>query len=200
MNDQLSGQLTTAWTIPAYARQMLWLETESGCVRTEGSNGLFELDDPADRLTLRWGGEAGPALARLRWQPDALEWDGTVRIGGTITNVHAQALSTEGKRAQMLMVNGQPLKPGYTPFPPAGTNRQRAAHASSFTDTLADEVPFTVTTWIVTEENGALWSLAQMALVHRLPVHCVGQLAEDDWHQYVALPLVLKSITLFAPA
>jgi len=88
MNDELSGQLTSGWPLPGYAQGMLWLDTEAGTVQAEGAHGLFQLTAPSPLVTLRWGGEAGPALAQLRWRTDSLEWDGVVRIGGFVDALH----------------------------------------------------------------------------------------------------------------
>jgi hypothetical protein len=114
MNDQLAGQL--GWTIPAYARDLLWLESEAGAVPVEGAAGLFTLDAPASVLTLRWGGAAGPALKQLRWQVDSLEWDGTVALGGFIDSMHITEIEGLPAPIVVLSLGGQPLKPGVKPI------------------------------------------------------------------------------------
>ena len=198
MNDQLSGQLTSTWIIPAYARDMLWLETDSGIVRLEGDHGLFTLAAPADLLTLRWGGEEGPALVQLRWQPDTLEWDGAVQIGGYVDAMHLTDLPKMPEPVVVLLVGGQPLKPGITPFPTANVRRQVPYPEPSFFDGVADEVPEGVTSWVSFEGSAPL-ALAQDALVSKMRVFCFGHLAETAWQDYFALPLVLEGMTLFAP-
>ena len=62
MNDDLAGQLTSDWLIPDYAQKRLWLDSETGSAQCEGENGLFELDAPAQILTLRWNGDEGIPL------------------------------------------------------------------------------------------------------------------------------------------
>lgn len=198
MNDQLSGQLTSTWTIPDYARDMLWLETDSDVVQAEGPRGLFTLESPADVLTLRWGGESGPALAQFRWQPDTLEWDGAVQTGGYIDAMHLTDLPRMPEPIVVLLVGGQPLKPAVTAFPRAEARRQAPYPVPSFFDGLADEVPEGITTWVSFEGSAPL-ALAQDALVSKMRVFCFGHLAETAWQDYLALPILLEGMTLFAP-
>ena len=200
MNDQLSGQLTSTWRIPAYARDLLWLESESGVVKAEGAQGLFTLSDPAAVLTLRWGGADGPALRQLRWQADSLEWGGDVQIGGYVDALHITEMDELPAAISLLHIGGQPLKPGMAAYP----NRAARAHVPypvpSFFDGLAEDVPETVTTWLALEDSPVL-ILAQDALVSKLRVHCFGHLAEQNagWHDLFALPIALSGMTIFAP-
>jgi hypothetical protein len=198
MNDQLSGQLTTAWQIPEYARDMLWLETDTAVVRAEGIHGLFTPSAPAEILTIRWGGEAGPALAQLRWQVDSLHWDGAVRIGGFVDAMHLTDLPKMPEPVVVLTVGGQPLKPGIMPFPDAAQRRLVPYPQPDFFEGIADEIEEGITTW-ATFEGSAPLTLAQDALVSKLRVFCFGHLAETAWQDYFALPIVLESMTLFAP-
>lgn len=199
MNDQLSGQL--GWTIPAYARRQLWLESPAvGAVALEGAQGLFTLPAPAPVLTLRWGGAHGPALTQLRWRADSLEWDGSVRLGGYIDAMHTTELPELPEAITILHLGGQPLKPEARAYP---TRAQRGAvpyPVPSFFDGLADDVDESVTTWIAFVDSPAL-ALAQDALVSKLGVYCFGQLAAGDagWHEHFALPIALEGMTLFAP-
>ncbi|MCC6805039.1 MAG: hypothetical protein IT319_19315 [Anaerolineae bacterium] len=198
MNDQLSGQL--GWAIPAYARDLLWLTSESGAAKLEGARGLFTLDAPAPVLTLRWGGADGPALAQLRWQADSLDWDGVVRVGGYIDALHITELDDLPAPVTILHVGGQPLKPGVSAFPGRAARRAVPYPVPSFFDGIADDVDETVTTWMALEDSPTL-TLAQDALVSKLPVYCFGRLAEQDagWHDLFALPIALEGMTLFAP-
>ncbi len=191
MNDQLSGQLGGA--IPAYARDLLWLESDSGVVKVEG--GLFTLAAPAQVLTLRWGGANGPALTQLRWRADSLEWDGSVRIGGYIDAMHVTDLGEVP--GTILHLGGQPLKPGIAGYPTRSARKHVPYPVPSFFDGIADEVTESVTTWIALEDSPVL-ALAQDALVSKLAVYCFGQLA-DRWHEHFALPILLEGMTLFAP-
>lgn len=199
MNDELSGQLTSDWRIPAYARGLLWLETESDTVQVEGTRGSFRLSAPAPILTLRWGGADGPALTQLRWQVDSLEWDGSVRIGGYVDALHVTEQLDLPEPVTLLMVGGQPLKPGPA-FPTAAQRKQVPYPVPSFFDGIDQAVSEGVTTWMALTDSPAL-VLAQDALVSKLPVYCFGSLAEDDagWHELVALPISLDAMTIFAP-
>lgn len=198
MNDQLSGQL--GWSVPAYARDALWLESETGAAQVEGAPGLFTLDAPSPLLTLRWGGADGSALARLRWQVDSLDWDGVVRVGGYIDAMHITEIDGMPAPLVILTVGGQPLKPEVAPYPDRAARRNVPYAVPSFFDGIADDVGETVTTWIALEDSPVL-ALAQDALVSKLPVYLFGRLAEQaaGWHEPFALPLALESMTLFAP-
>ena len=198
MNDQLSGEL--GWKIPAYARDLLWLESESGAVKLEGERGLFQLEAPAQALTLRWGGAEGPALARLQWHVDSLEWDGVVRVGGYVDAMHITELDDLPAPITILQVGGQPLKPGMSAFAGRALRRSVPYPVPSFFDGLADEIDETVTTWMALEDSAPL-TLVQDALVSKLGVYLFGRLAEQaaGWHEHFALPIALEGVTLFAP-
>lgn len=198
MNDELNGQLTSNWLIPAYARDMLWLETPAETVRVEGAHGAFSLSVPAGILTLRWGGENGSALARLRWQVDTLEWDGSVRIGGYIDALHITESLDLPDALTILQVGGQPLNPGVQPYPTFAFRKRVPYDVPSFFDALADDVPESVTTWMALADSPVL-VLAQEALVAKMRVHCFGSLADENagWHEAFALPIVLEAMTLF---
>jgi hypothetical protein len=200
MNDQLSGQLTARWTIPAYARELLWLETESETVQAQGAHGLFTLSAPAEKLILRWGSAEGAALRQFRWQADSLEWDGTVRLGGYIDAMHITELPPLPDPVVVLSVGGQPLKHSVKPYLDIAERRAVPYPVPSFHDGLADEIDETVTTWMAFEGSPAL-TLAQDALVSKMRVYLFGRLAEQSWgwHDLFALPLALEAMTLFAP-
>ena len=60
-------------------------------VKAEG-NGLFELEAPAQILTLRWNSSDGLPLTQLTWQADNLAWDGSIRLGGIVEAIHLTQL------------------------------------------------------------------------------------------------------------
>jgi hypothetical protein len=201
MNDELSGQLTAEyWRIPEYAVDSLWLETESETLQTAGAAGLFELTVPAQALTLRWGGERGPALARLGWQVDNLQWDGSVRIGGFVDALHMTTLERDEMALTVLFMGGQPLKPKSRPYPDMHARAQVPYAVPSFEDGIADEVPEDVTTWLAPEDS-PLVTMAQDAMMNKLRIYCFGHIAPavGGWHWHFGLPILLESITLFAP-
>jgi hypothetical protein len=202
MNDGLTGTLTTGWRIPAYARDMLWLETMLECVQTQGEYGAFALSQPSELVTLRWGGAEGSVLARLSWRADSLEWDGRVGVGGYVDTLHMTAIDTDDGEIGLvvLTIGGMPLQPGVMPFPDAGQRRVVPYPFPSFRERLCEDIEETITTWIALEDSPAL-TLAQDALVSKLRVYVFGQLADDDstWDRALALPLMLESMTIFAP-
>ncbi len=199
MNDQLNGQLTDSWVIPTYARELLWVETDSGCVRTEGKTGLFTLPAPADVVTIRWGGEGGAVLARLSWRADSLGWDGAVRVGGFIDSMHITEIDALKDSALVVLhVGGQPLKPTAAPYPDARQRRRSPYARPDYYEGIDDSLDETHTTWILLDDS-PLVMLAQDALVSKLRVWCFGRLAanESGWGAFLALPLLLEGITLF---
>ena len=200
MNDELNGQLTSGWRIPAYARSLLWLDAESGVVKTEGEYGLFQLRDSAHLLTLRWGGADGPALTQFRWQPDSLNWDGSVRLGGFVDAMHLTEALDLTEALAILYLGGQPLKPSASPYPTYADRRRVPYPIPAFQDDVADQVEETVTTWMALADS-PLMALAQDALVSKLRIFCFGRLAEAEagWHEHFALPLVREALTLFGP-
>jgi hypothetical protein len=200
MSNELNGQLTSRWTIPLYARDALWLETDSGAVRADGEKGLFTLDAPTSMLTLRWSSVDGPALARLAWKAGNLEWDGTVRIGGYIDAIHLTEIPGVSFPITVIYMGGQPLKHDLVPYP---TNTLRAHppyRAPDFHSGLASELPESVTTWLVSNDS-PLTVMAQDAMLNDLRLYLFGRLADDksSWGTHFALPLLLEAITLFGP-
>lgn len=202
MNDGLTGTLTAGWRIPAYAQGMLWLETPLECVQMDGEHGAFALSHPSEMVTLRWGGAEGSALARLMWRADSLEWDGRVGIGGYVDTLHMTAIDDEEGEIGLvvLTVGGMPLQPGVMPFPDAAQRRGVPYPFPGFRERLCEEIEETITTWIALEDSPAL-ALAQDALVSKLRVYVFGRLADEDstWDRALALPLMLESMTIFAP-
>jgi hypothetical protein len=196
MNDQVSGQLCSAWSIPPYAQGLLWIDSEVGAVRAEGEKGLFTLPDSAAVVTVRWGSADGSALARLAWQPDSLEWDGVVRVGGYIDAMHIASSGEIDGGIVQLYVGGQPLKPGVSASHTASPHVPIAP--PDFYDGIDDSIAETFTTWIATDDHPAL-TLAQDALVSKMRVWCFGRLAAEKsrWHERFALPVWLNEMMIF---
>lgn len=200
MNDELNGQLTQTWTIPVYAREMLWVEGTGETVPAQGKRGTFSLETPSPIVTVRWGGADGPALTQLRWQVDSLDWDGSVRIGGFVDALHVTEQLDLPEPLTVLHVGGQPLKPDALPYPAHPQRKQTPYAVPSFFDGLADAVDEGVTTWMALADSAVL-VLAQDALVNKLRVYCYGSLAGDEagWHEAFALPTILEAMSIFAP-
>jgi hypothetical protein len=197
MNDELSAQLSSRYSLPLYARDQLYVQTPEGVVKAEGEHGLFTLPAPALRVIVRWGGADGAILAALNWQADNLEWDGVVRLAGYFDAVH---LSEIGSAAvALLWMGAQPLKPASAAYPAASTRKFPIAFPDAFTQTV-DDVQENIVTWVADAES-PVYGLAHDALVSKLRVFAFGRLADDKsaWHKRFALPLLLESITLFAP-
>ena len=200
MNDELNGQLTQAWTIPAYARDMLWVEGAGETVQVQGKRGTFRLETPSPVVTVRWGSADGPALTQLRWQVDTLDWDGAVRVGGFVDALHVTEQVDLPEPLTILHVGGQPLKPETLPYPAHAQRKQTPYAVPSYFDGLAEDVDEGVTTWMALSDSPVL-VLAQDALVNKLRVTCYGSLAEDEagWHEAFALPIILEAMSIFAP-
>lgn len=197
MNDELSAQLSKSWSIPAYARDHLWIETDSDTVKAEGAHGLFTLSAPTDRVIVRWGAPDGPALRQLRWMPDALAWDGSVAVGGYIDTLYVEENDELPEALAILHVGGTPLRYDARPYPTKADRRQPLATPSF--DALRVDMDESVTTWMALDGAPAL-ALAQDALVTKLRVHLYGRLAEPEWGwgDRFALPIALEALTVFA--
>ena len=200
MNDELSAQLTADRVIPNYAQSALWLVTEHEAVQTEGAYGLFTLSVPARTLTLRWGGENGPILAALQWQVDNLGWDGVVRIGGYVDALHITELPLTNEPLMLVYMGGHPLKVVETGYHEAAKRQIVPYSAPNFNAALAQDMPETVSTWLIPERN-VLNDTVQQAMLRNLHLHVFGRLADDasGWDEHFALPILLMAATLFGP-
>ncbi|MEL6527069.1 MAG: hypothetical protein AAFQ07_15300 [Chloroflexota bacterium] len=200
MNDDLAGQLTSEWTIPPYAQNRLWLDSEASSARCEGANGLFELDAPAEVVTVRWNGDDGVYLTQLKWQIDTLGWDGSVRLAGLIESVHLTQLPDVDYPLAIVMVSAQPLLP-YAKRYPDSTQRQLTRFPMpDYLDGVDDTLePLAVP--LLTFADSPLVAIAQDALVQKHPLHIFGSLDDSDshWHEFFALPIIWESVTVFAP-
>jgi hypothetical protein len=205
MNDATTAQLCASRVLPAYAHGALWVSCGSETVRAEGPTGLFTLRSPAESgqpVRVRWGGAEGPLIALLAWQPDQLDWDGAVALGGYADALHTGTLpgmKADDDALTTLFISGRPLRPGAARFP-AAEQRARVPYTRPMLHTDAideDEADETVTTWLAWDGSSAM-ALAQDALVSKLPVLVFGRLAPAalGWHNAFALPLVLEGLTL----
>lgn len=199
MNDERAGQLTQDWQIPQYAQGHLWLDTESGAAPCEGPHGLFQLEFPAQVVTIRWGQE-GPPLAQLRWQPDTLAWDGSVRVGGLVDALHSTEFDEMPLAIALATLSAQPLLHTTQPFGLMSTTRALTAELPRYVTGVDD-------TWqplplpLLTPDESPLVAAAHDSLVSSVPLHVYGRLAEEaeGWHRHVALPIIWEAVTLFTP-
>ena len=200
MNDELNGQLSSRWIIPEYAQGALWIEGDaSDPAPAIGEFGMFSLARPSQMVNVRWGAPDGAILARLRWQSDSLEWDGAVNVGGYIDAIHLTSVDGIEVAIGILYMGGQPLAPSQKPYPRRAERAAPIAQAE-FHAGLAAEAPETLTTWLVSEESPLL-TFAQDSMLNNTRLYCFGRLAEQGsgWETQFALPILLESITLFAP-
>ena len=126
---------------------------------------------------------------------------GSVRIGGFVDSLHLTTVErTEDIAVALLTVGGQPLKPTFSPYPDMHDRHRVPYPVPSFEDGLADDIAEDVTTWLAPEDS-ALVTMAQDAMMNKLRVHCFGHLAPaaGGWHWHFGLPILLESLTLFAP-
>ncbi len=200
MNDELHGQLTSEWVIPTYAQNLLWIETESELVQTAGPYGLFELNTPASTINVRWAHEDGPILACLRWQVDTLEWDGIIKAGGYVDSIHISEIAGISSPVMVAYMGGKPLKSTAYGYPDETHRTSPPYGLPNFHSALVENVPDSVTMWIIPEQN-IMSDSVQTALIRNLRLHLYGRLApeQNGWHTYFSLPLVLSSVTVFGP-
>jgi hypothetical protein len=193
MNDERHNQLCAQWTIPEYARERLWVATEFESVRAEGPHGSFTLSVPAPSVIVRWGSADGAGLAKLRWRPDALNWMGEVRVGGSVDAMHFFGLDDEYSPQALVVLSGQPLHPmspyllGATPQP----------HSDFFAG-VDQEEPVRVTRWLIDTESDA-YSLLRDAMLNKLNVYAWGRLVDmPPTDAELLSPFELLELTLFA--
>lgn len=200
MNDSLSAQLTSDYTIPAYAQSRLWLDSETGSAKCVGEKGLFTLEETAQILTLRWNGDDGLPLTQLTWQVDNLGWDGSIRLGGIVETIHLTHLPEIDYPLAIVFFSAQPLKPDTRPYPDASLRLlSRFPDADYLAGVDDSEMPLSVP--LLTFADSPLVPIAQDSLSQHNPLHIFGSLAEeaDTWHEHFALPIVWNSVTVFAP-
>ncbi len=197
MNDELSGQLTSSWQIPPYAQEALWVQGEGFPVKAEGAHGLFHLEEPANQIVVRWGGIDGPPIVALPWQPDCLEWNGRVAIGGTIDALHI--LPTPQYGTALLYVSGRPLEADYHPYPRVDERLSAPYRTANFSDSLASLVDVGITTWLIPAEKNHLLGYLRDALLRELRVQIYGHLADaaSGLGEEFALPLIIDALTVF---
>lgn len=200
MNDDLTGQLTDEWLIPEYAQKLLWLDSDASSAQCEGQNGLFELDAPAQILTLRWGSMDGAPLTQLRWQIDNLQWDGSVRVGGMVEAIHVKEYEQLDFPISIVYFSAQALKPHAMPYPDASQRTLTSFPVPFYEDDVeVDDEPSIITLIVPTDSH--LAGAAQDSLMNKSPMHVYAHLATEDegWHHFFAQPIIWDAVTLFTP-
>jgi hypothetical protein len=193
----------SAWRIPAYAQDMLWMQQGAHAARTSGTRGAFSLDVPGDgteAMFLVWGTADGPPLT-VWHRPDTgapftVGWQGAVSVGGFIERLHV--VEARGLELVIAEVEGGLLPPSYRRLPTL-VQMQTAP----FTRQGSDDPPlmrdFAYTFLAAAESVYAEY--LHHALVSELAVDCFAVLGPQKgrWHEIVGLPLLLESVSLLAP-
>lgn len=188
--------LCTSWTIPHYAQSHLRIRTDTGKQYSiTGTQGEFDLDETPRTITVGWG---DAPLTQLDFTSGALDWDGTVCLGGFVTAIHMTELQAIDMALAIVTLEAQPLKPSVTPFLTPSQRSNYPYAPPDGLDGIDDDTPEGVTTWIA-EIDSPLTGLMQDAMNQGHRIHAYGQLASEEhgWHQFFALPILLESVTTF---
>lgn len=199
MNDETSGQLCSHWQIPEYAQKLIWVDSEQETTVTEGPAGLFTLTAPAPVITLRWGSPDGAPLTQLNWQPDSLEWNGDIRIGGAVEAIHIREIPGLPDAVMIVTIEGVPLRPTAMPFHPAHLRETSVDREVDYYTGIDGDIRPEITTWLSMLDS-PLSTIVQDALLNKNRIHLYGRLAEEKagFHRVFALPILLEAITLFS--
>ena len=198
MVHQQTFQLTSDWRIPSYAQAMIWAKNEIDAAQAEGNQGTVTMQVDKSPITLHWGGPQGPAITQIKWQPQDLQWDGSIRIGGMVDAIHLSAFPGIEEAIAVVHIGGQPLLPDTVAFA-KGSQRQAIPYADpEWMEGIDSEVAFGYTTWLVGEDS-PLYAVIYDALSSKMPIHAYGLLPSvtQGWHQQLALPILLQSVTVF---
>ncbi len=192
--------LTSAYQIPRYAQDSLFLVCASQTANAKGVHGEYSLDKttlPVEHVELHWAHPDGPALACWDNLEDwsELNWTGQIKVGGFIERLHGREISD--LEVVIAEVVGGPLPGDHISLPTLRDMRNGVfAYPADREPLKQDQIyPFI----ILAESNFA--TLAQDALVSGLAVDAYGSLTaeSDQWHKIIGLPLQLESLTLLAP-
>jgi hypothetical protein len=188
--------LCHTWKIPTYAQPHLKITTDTGDqFPVTGEHGEFTVEHTPTTVTVCWG---GAPLTQLVWKSGALDWDGTVRVGGFVTAIHMTELPAIDMPLAIITMEAYPLKPSVVPFLSPQERNSQPYTPPDCLEGIDDETEEGVTTWIA-EIESPLTGVLQDAMSQGHRVYAFGQLASEaqGWHQFFALPILLESVTTF---
>lgn len=201
----LTGSLvaeTSAWRIPAYARDMLWIASGGEAAPVTGPRGTYRVERGAANapLLVTWGTADGPPLAT--WPPSdthpaALCWDGAVRLAGFVERLHV--LEAHGLELVVAEVQGALLPAAYPRLPTLEGMRA----APFVRDPAQDHPAAREATYPLLALAGSIQAeYLHHALISELSVDCLAALGphEGGWHAIIGLPLLVEALSLLAPA
>ena len=180
--------------LPAYARDMLWL------VGADGSQTKFPPENvvklPKIAGSLRWGTPDGSAL--MQWKADAehIIWKGQVKISGFVEVSHI--MTRDNLDLMVLEVSGHPRDLSERRLPSRADLGQKPFQRDDFAPETDDARHWYA---FLLPLESALSDFAHHALVNGYAVDCYGVLADDatGFEQWLGLPLLLESMTLYSP-
>jgi hypothetical protein len=188
------------WQIPAYAQEMLWVQSGDQAAQVSGARGAFILEDPEETLTLIWGMAGGPPF--FAWSvtenlsPLVLGWQGEAAVAGFVERLHA--LQVRGLEVVVAEIEGNVLPPGYSRLPTLQQMRNAVFSRQEIPESTFQR-QFTYT--LITMADSIYAEYLHHAMVSELAVDCFGLLGPHDgrWHEISGLPLLVQSISLLAP-
>jgi hypothetical protein len=195
MNDELNNQLTSQWQIPAFAREKLYVTTQTDSAQVSGENGLFSLSEPTTMVTIRWGSTDGTPLCQLRWRADSLEWSGFIRVGGMVDAMHYTSMENEETALAIITASVCPLFPNTARYPRLNISVSNTPRVDYFEGLDREQEPRLIT-WLVPYLSPLL-PLCQDALSNKLMVYFWGYLADKGNLDRMITPFILQEMTLF---
>jgi hypothetical protein len=186
------------WQIPAYARNMLWVQAGESAAQASGPRGAFALDDPGGEITLAWGTADGPVLTRWPYMPagDVLGWTGSVGVGGFVERLHV--LESHGLEVLIAEIDGDVLPADYRRVPTLADYQAGDLQRRDDADIGATRA-FTYT--LLALADSVFAEYLHHAMVSELAIDCFTKLGPQEglWHEIMGLPLLIEALSLLAP-